>query len=920
MEIIKELNLNGNPQITKNGSLTFAKNIRLSLDGSFITNDEGFKIGIITSYNGTPNLKVAGISAPLTVQTIEGNIVGYINCPNEIVILTSTHQIYRLVECENYDELCVVPVQTRWNYSNGKISGTYMYNANGELIIAIGESDTNINVPLKIINLNKGLIGYQNESLYTVAPNVPIVNLEFNGSVFEPIENIDEYLIQALHDYVDLDCYDIDQQAVITNIIQNAQLSITSAVSMRDKWAAFNDAKALLDEVPMNPEKLEEYKQAAIRQVNALVDETKFEPEQLVIVQGYVDDAIIAINAATSVKAIRDIVEDTKAKIATVITKQEVIEQRIMALEKGYEQYLASNEVITTSDICAVGDLNFYPKDDAEHESYSSYTGPDSVYSRFATKPENEYGNVTMKFKYQSTNPSSNKYGSQIFVRMRGTAASCYIFDIAKNIDGSVGVGLAKFIQDIKFDTQEAKYNFAANTEYEIECGAIDIAGYDRTFLFMKINGEFVLKTIVDRHDISILAPTVLIMDSHTKDSSGESATMSAVETGTTKSDLATSIGRPILDASASSESLKVSFRSNTLPVGAKLYPMETGAYAYNGLEIDNTHTPATITKISETQYSISLLGIAIQNNDTIHIGGCYAYYDENTNVKTVFKISDTTFTYHASTSSWSQSEPSLEEVKQEAIDYLNSSVNLDDYSEANQRVLQAILDEYTERITNATSKDEVEFLLDSALTEIKGVQTLLDEYKERAKEGLNAYKSPSLYRDEEKAELSSILANAFSRIDACNDTDSIDYIVATTKQQIDALKTAAEYEVEELASEKRLAKTTIETYIGLVELNRYTDENVAKIQQLAMQARSDVDNATSIEEVRQIVSTFKEAIKQVPTKDGSTFDGEKYIEPGSNKKGCGGEINSAAIIVPVLSLVALVLLICLRKKYILSK
>ena len=114
--------------------------------------------------------------------------------------------------------------------------------------------------------------------------------------------------------------------------------------------------------------------------------------------------------------------------------------------------------------------------------------------------------------------------------------------------------------------------------------------------------------------------------------------------------------------------------------------------------------------------------------------------------------------------------------------------------------------------------------------------------------------------------------------------------------------------------------KTTIETYIGLVELNRYTDENVAKIQQLAMQARSDVDNATSIEEVRRIVSTFKEAIKQVPTKDGSTFDGEKYIEPGSNKKGCGGEIISAAIIIPVLSLVALILLVCLRKKYILSK
>lgn len=179
MEIIKELNLNGNPQITKNGSLTFAKNIRLSLDGSFITNDEGFKIGIITSYDGTPNLKVAGVSAPLTVQTIEGNIVGYINCPNEIVILTSTHQIYRLVECEKYDELCVVPVDTAWVYSGGKIVGTYIYNVNNELIISIGESDTSYDIPLYTINLNKSTSNDAIEN-YSIAPTIPIANLDVN--------------------------------------------------------------------------------------------------------------------------------------------------------------------------------------------------------------------------------------------------------------------------------------------------------------------------------------------------------------------------------------------------------------------------------------------------------------------------------------------------------------------------------------------------------------------------------------------------------------------------------------------------------------------------------------------------------------------------------------------------------------------
>lgn len=759
---------------------------------------------------------------------------------------------------------------------------------------------------------------YVNNKAYMMAI-VPF-SAEFNGTQFEYIDDLDAYLIQAINDFVDLDCYDADQQAVVTNILQNTQLNIVNATSLKDKWGAFNDGKAQLDEVPMNPDKLEEYKEAAIRQLNALVDETKYEPEQLDIIRGYVDAAIIEVNGATSVKRIRDIVEETKAKVAEVTTRQEIIEQRIMALEEGYEEYLASSEVITTTDICAVGDIKFYPEDDQEHESYSSITGPDSVYGRFATNPENEFGNVVMKFKYQSTNPRSCKYQSQVFLRLRGTAADCYIFDIAMNTDDHLGVAISKFVDDIKTDMQSVDYPFVANREYEIECGAIDIEGYDRTFLFMKIDGEFVLKTIVDRHELNILAPTALFFDCHTADGSGESITLSPSEAGTSKNSVATAVGRPILESKSSSESLTATLRANSIPVGAKLYPMEAGAYMFNGQEVDNFRSPALITKASETQYAISLVGKTVSDGDTIQLGRCYAYYDEDTNTKTIYKLAETSFTYHASSNSWTQSAPSLEEAKQEAIDFLNSYVSLDNYSPANQGVIQAIFDEYIERINNATSVDEVDWLLNSAIGEIDGVPTLLDEYKSLAKEELTAYKSPSIYRDAEKAELNTILNNAYSRIDACTDRDSIDYIVVTTKQEIDALKTAAEYEAEELASAKRLAKTEIETYIGLVELDRYTDENAAKIQQLALKARNDVDSATSIDEVRNIVASFKEDIKNVSTKDGSVFDGEKYVMPGNQKKGCGGEIISAAIIVPVLSLMALVLLVCLRKKYILSK
>ena len=83
------------------------------------------------------------------------------------------------------------------------------------------------------------------------------------------------------------------------------------------------------------------------------------------------------------------------------------------------------------------------------------------------------------------------------------------------------------------------------------------------------------------------------------------------------------------------------------------------------------------------------------------------------------------------------------------------------------------------------------------------------------------------------------------------------------------------------------------------------------------LKARNDINAATSKEEIRQIVETFKQNIKDVKTKDGSIFDGEKYIEKEQKGStgGCGGEILSSIIIVPIVSLVALIVLLVLKKK-----
>lgn len=154
MEIVKELNLNKNPQGVKNASLVNAWNIKLSSDCSYITADDSIH-DVIENH-------------------ISGNIVGVIPCNKEFVILTSTNNIYRFQEDENGNIDNIIVCITGWHYSGGEIKGTYSYNVNGELIIAIAEDGNNI--PLKTINLNKSK-STDNEDQYTPAPNIPIVNM-----------------------------------------------------------------------------------------------------------------------------------------------------------------------------------------------------------------------------------------------------------------------------------------------------------------------------------------------------------------------------------------------------------------------------------------------------------------------------------------------------------------------------------------------------------------------------------------------------------------------------------------------------------------------------------------------------------------------------------------------------------------------
>lgn len=154
MEIVKELNKDGGYESIKNGSMTHAVNAMVSRDGNSIQNEQSIE----------------------TIITLEENeeIVGVISCSDEIVIFTNNNKIRRYKESTKD----ITEVITNWNYQGGKVIGTYTYNVNNELIVAITELNSNENVPLKIINLNKpNYLEGGNDIKYTLVPNIPKANI-----------------------------------------------------------------------------------------------------------------------------------------------------------------------------------------------------------------------------------------------------------------------------------------------------------------------------------------------------------------------------------------------------------------------------------------------------------------------------------------------------------------------------------------------------------------------------------------------------------------------------------------------------------------------------------------------------------------------------------------------------------------------
>ena len=189
-KLVPKLNLNRTPQTADNGSLVYAKNIKLNKDGTIGPDYNFIKANInwgrYTSFD--KQHPVVGYIVGLNNKVYY--FINYENIKKEFNIGNSSSGVNNVSKIIEYNELTdeSKEINSSWTYHNGIITGFVTTNHTGEEILTICESsDDSVEIPIKHINLSHPEV--EDESLYTQNPVIPITNLHLEDTYSKTIPN-----------------------------------------------------------------------------------------------------------------------------------------------------------------------------------------------------------------------------------------------------------------------------------------------------------------------------------------------------------------------------------------------------------------------------------------------------------------------------------------------------------------------------------------------------------------------------------------------------------------------------------------------------------------------------------------------------------------------------------------------------------
>lgn len=140
-----------------------------------------------------------------------------------------------------------------------------------------------------------------------------------------------------------------------------------------------------------------------------------------------------------------------------------------------------------------------------------------------------------------------------------------------------------------------------------------------------------------------------------------------------------------------------------------------------------------------------------------------------------------------------------------------------------------------------------------------------LNKVKESLKKQLETYKDPDLYREAERKKLAEAVNQGKGEIEKAEDAVAANKAFETAKKAIDALnlKTAAEYDKEELDEAKTLAKKEISDY---KKADEYREAEKVKLGEIIKSGHDAVEASKDKDEVANAVTAAKAEMDKLKT------------------------------------------------------
>ena len=306
----------------------------------------------------------------------------------------------------------------------------------------------------------------------------------------------------------------------------------------------------------------------------------------------------------------------------------------------------------------------------------------------------------------------------------------------------------------------------------------------------------------------------------------------------------------------------------------------------------------------------LGLDGVEIKEFDELVIEG--TFYNPTLGVKYV--IEKSTLVFDGET--WVDLFPTEKaEAKAELETYLNETYPRENYYDAGWEEMTAIVEAAKVAIDGADRNAKIEEAIataKAAMAEVKdkeAMEAILSVLRASVKAELAEYKSEADYKAAEWATIQGILTETSTKLDAAQTETAIRELAAEAKLAMDAVLTASQMDEEALKTWRTEAKAAIRAYYEGLNLDGYTAEEQTALNELIATANTAVGEATTKEQIDEIVATFKANVDAVGKTEDNAGDSSDEA-----KGGCGAVVGSTCAM-GAIGLVAAATVVLRKKK-----